>query len=55
MTSIRARRIRRRVRRAVAGGALATAVVHGHALVPGVTEWLVAQRSCRPRRRKSGG
>ncbi len=39
----------------VAGGALSTAVVHGHALAPGVTEWLVAQRSRRGRRAKSGG
>lgn len=42
----------------VAGGALPTAVVHGHALVPGVTEWLVAlvaQRSRRRRGPKSGG
>ena len=29
----------------VAGGALAKAVVHGHALVPVLTEWLVARRS----------
>ena len=31
----------------VAGGPSAKALVHGHALVPGVTEWLVAQRSRR--------
>lgn len=29
----------------VAGGPVAKAVVHGHALVPGLTEWLVARRS----------
>lgn len=31
----------------VAGGPVAKAVVHGHALVPGLTEWLVATRSPR--------
>ena len=34
----------------VAGGPLAKAVVHGHALVPAATEWLVA-RASRPRPR----
>jgi hypothetical protein len=29
----------------VAGGPVTTAVVHGHALVPGLTEWLVARRA----------
>jgi hypothetical protein len=32
----------------VAGGPLAKAVVHGHALVPVLTEWLVARRSRPP-------
>jgi len=32
----------------VAGGPLTKAVVHGHALVPVFTEWLVARRSRRP-------
>ncbi len=36
----------------VAGGAPAKAVVHGHALVPGVTEWLVARVAQRSRRRR---
>ena len=30
------------------GRPLAKAVVHGHALVPGFTEWLVARRSRPP-------
>jgi NAD(P)-dependent dehydrogenase (short-subunit alcohol dehydrogenase family) len=34
----------------VAGGPLAKAVVHGHALAPAATEWLVAQRVRRGRR-----
>jgi hypothetical protein len=29
----------------VAGGPVMKAVVHGHALVPGLTEWLVARRT----------
>ncbi len=34
----------------VAGGPLTKAVVHGHALAPAATEWLVAQRARRARR-----
>jgi hypothetical protein len=42
-------RLRRPGLEKVAGGPLAKAVVHGHALVPGLTELLVAWRS-RPAR-----
>jgi hypothetical protein len=34
----------------VAAGPLAKAVVHGHALVPGVTEWLVGRYAAAPGR-----
>ena len=36
------RQLRRPRLEKVAGGPLTKAVVHGHALVPGLTEWLVA-------------
>jgi NAD(P)-dependent dehydrogenase (short-subunit alcohol dehydrogenase family) len=39
------RQLRRPRLEKVAGGPVAKAVVHGHALVPGLTEWLVARRS----------
>jgi NAD(P)-dependent dehydrogenase (short-subunit alcohol dehydrogenase family) len=40
-----ARRLRYPALETVAGGPVAKAVVHGHALVPPLTEWLVARRS----------
>jgi hypothetical protein len=39
------RRLRYPALETVAGGPVAKAVVHGHALVPPLTEWLVARRS----------
>ena len=43
-------RLRRPGLEKVAGGPLAKAVVHGHALVPGLSEWLVARRARPPAR-----
>jgi NAD(P)-dependent dehydrogenase (short-subunit alcohol dehydrogenase family) len=44
------RQLRRPRLEAVAGGPVAKALTHGHALVPGVTEWLVAEATRRARR-----
>jgi NAD(P)-dependent dehydrogenase (short-subunit alcohol dehydrogenase family) len=49
------RQLRRPRLEKVAGGPLTKAVVHGHALVPGLTEWLVAHRSRSATSRPSSG
>jgi hypothetical protein len=41
------RQLRRPRLEVVAGGPLAKALAHGHALVPGLTEWLVAEEARR--------
>jgi short-subunit dehydrogenase len=41
------RQLRRPRLEVVAGGPLAKALTHGHALVPGLTEWLVAEEARR--------
>jgi NAD(P)-dependent dehydrogenase (short-subunit alcohol dehydrogenase family) len=44
------RQLRRPRLEVVAGGPVAKALTHGHALVPGLTEWLVAEQTRRARR-----
>jgi NAD(P)-dependent dehydrogenase (short-subunit alcohol dehydrogenase family) len=44
------RQLRRPRLEVVAGGPVAKALTHGHALVPGLTEWLVAEETRRARR-----
>jgi NAD(P)-dependent dehydrogenase (short-subunit alcohol dehydrogenase family) len=44
------RQLRRPRLEVVAGGPAAKALTHGHALVPGLTEWLVAEETRRARR-----
>lgn len=48
------RQLRRPRLEVVAGGPLAKALTHGHALVPGLTEWLVAEETRRTLRRPEG-